>query len=125
MGTVQFDTAKGYIGEKKVEGMRLKFMDYFYYAIAQGMRFDSSNLGKCEDVCQKWSQKCCAAVTLTSYRGDSDFQYHCINQAVADFNINMEMDDFKVSMSCDNTWSGASRLAAQAVASAAMVAYLY
>ena len=87
-------------------------MDYFLYAMAGGERIDSSNLEQCTSVCSEWTQRCCATVSMTDRRNNTSFMYHCINNAVVTQNVKMTIDDYKISVDCDNTWAGAISLGA-------------
>lgn len=49
-----------------VEGMKLKFMDYFFYSIVGSERIDVNSIGGCMQECGsgKWKNKCCAAINM-------------------------------------------------------------
>lgn len=106
-----------------VEGMRAKFMDYFLYAMVTAEGVKESSIGECPKECgTTWKQKCCAGVTL--YNPDNelrDFSYHCINQAVASTELSVALAEFEVTIECDNTYSGAIKLATQGLLSAGVL----
>jgi len=90
-------------------------MDYFLYAMIAGEDVAETSVGECPDECgTKWKQKCCAGVTLFNPRTNlRDFSYHCINQAVASTKLSLALDEFEVTIACDNTYAGAMKLVGQ------------
>merc|ERR1712166_180649 len=108
--------------------MRVKFMDYFFYAL-QG---EATDLGDCINNCGQagWTSKCCASVSMSNAIYDvetnamvynKDQFYACINQSVA-MNVNMNLAGYDVGMKCVN--SGASALAAGAAAGLVIVSMI-
>ena len=102
----------------KFTGMRVKFMNYFLYAL-QG---EGTTLGDCINNCGQagWNSKCCASVSM-SQGGQKDLMYACINQSVA-MNVNVNLAGMDVGMKCVN--SGASALAAGAAAGLVIVSMI-
>lgn len=101
--------------------MTLKFMDYFTYALVEGGQMNSTDEGTCFDECGsgKWSDKCCATVKLYQPRSDIvDYQYHCINKNIAGADMLVQLDDFEVSLSCEDKYSGSKQLVATITAGA-------
>lgn len=49
-----------------LEGVRVKFMDYFFYALVGGSDVSVNDVGTCVQECGKaeWANKCCATVTM-------------------------------------------------------------
>jgi len=104
-------------------GMRVKFMDYFLYAL-QGQGVNS--LGECMNNCGAagWNSKCCASVAMSQNTPSGlqkDIMYACINQSVA-MNVNVNLAGMDVGLKCVN--SGAAALAAGAAAGLVMVSMI-
>ena len=106
--------------------MRLKIKDYFFYSIVGGDQIDVKSVKSCLYTCpdyQRDFKKCCAEISFNVWddfkeRYEPSFQYHCINQAIAEANFTTQIDKYTVDIQCVNrTWSGAKNLIANTFAS--------
>jgi len=85
--------------------MRAKVFKYFNFAFASG-RVDFKNIGECTDACSKWKQQCCASMIMSRGR-TREFEFACINSAIAGGGIKMDLADFNVEIKCNNVWANA------------------
>ena len=105
--------------------MKLKFFDYFDWAMIQGSGDHVSTVEKqeCEDFCKIGNKEnmCCTTITMKA-RNSKEFyiQYHCMDAAVSNLSSGLWIDEFYYEYECrEGSWddekttykSGASSLA--------------
>ena len=114
----KFDIKVNELTEKAKE-MRVKFNDYFEYALQAKKIAEDEDLSlpecstsqECGDSGKL--QKCCVnAVFHHKASNTKDVMYRCMPTAVVDANIDFQLGDFEVQMNCEGQVnSGAAMLA--------------
>ena len=63
---LDFQTTVGSYKDEDSEfyGAKAKFLKYFSFAAVYGNREGSETQDECEQICSKWSDKCCAGVRI-------------------------------------------------------------
>ena len=107
--------------------MRQEFYDYFEYAlqIQNGNAWDVPEC-RLNSECDNGSYvtKCCSKAVMTDpMSGETNVEYRCMSKGVAQFNLDMNIGDFKLQMKCLN--DGASKLVAGVLAAAAVASTLF
>mmetsp|Transcript_886 Transcript_886/g.1087 ORF Transcript_886/g.1087 Transcript_886/m.1087 type:complete len:200 (-) Transcript_886:46-645(-) len=133
VSTVEADGNGWYVGSTTgmdetsyITEMRQVFTDYFQYALE--IKNSTSDGVDCQvnkecDPGMGFYTKCCSKVVMQHpSTGMKDVSYRCMNRGVAQFNLDMTIENYSVQMQClDN----AKKLAASALAAAAVAATLF
>jgi hypothetical protein len=96
--------------DMKFTEMRLKFMDYFDWAMVETMDQYADKMDNCANEC-KLSDKvdmCCTTVKMYEKNGDRSYlQYQCMDQAVSDFSSGIWIEEYYYEYTCKmGDWDG-------------------
>ena len=104
--------------DNKFTEMRIKFLNYFEWALVQGEDKYTNMMDTCENECkiEDRDDMCCTSVTMKGDRGKSYKQLQCMNSAVSDLSSGLWIEDFYYEYECrkgdwDSYRSGAINLA--------------
>ena len=89
--------------DNKFTEMRIKFLDYFDWALIQGQDKYTNMMDSCKDECSidNQSNMCCTTITMEDKRkGDKFTQYQCMDQAVSELSTGIWIDDFYYKYEC-------------------------
>merc|ERR1719263_207987 len=93
----------------------MAFDQFYYYAIDHMGAEPGSKKASCmtSNECTQTNQKfCCANAVITDDNGKENSIYRCINERIADINMNMEIEGMKMAMRCvDKTFASALSMA--------------
>ena len=109
----------------ELKKLRAKLGDYFYYAI-RGRRTDGQIPNECHSECYEHLNTCCTKMTYIYKDGKVAYDNTCMNKQVADQNIEMKINDFRVSVKCDiqekDIKSGAVKMIASVLSATTLAA---
>lgn len=105
--------------DNKFTEMRLKFLDYFDWALIEGLDKYTNMMDSCQNDCRikDKSNMCCTTIVMEDKESNRSFkQFQCMDQAVTDLSAGIWLENFYYHYKCNadgskRYYSGAKTLA--------------